>query len=289
MTVVFNTPKVSHRLRHWQLGRAHLICSGGFGGLHLGSTQRLAWHHGAELVTVGVQSQGSSFRAQNGHTQHTPPGDLAVLEYTVPFEAGVSDSPVRGIIVIPAADLGLPSDVIRRAARMLPSSPVHSLLREHLARLSRDADKITRLGGAAMVGRATIELVRALVSSAGRDPGGGDTWDQTLETRLITYIEQHLKDPDLRAEELARVHGISVRQLYKLWASRETSLSRLIIHKRLEGARADLGAVENGHPTIEAVARRWGFINTTHFSRRFREVYSMSPREWQQAPQKRER
>jgi AraC-like DNA-binding protein len=231
------TEEVSRRLRHWQLGRARLICPGS----------------------------------------------------ALPFRAGMSDPSIRGIVVIPAADLGLPSDVIQRATRRLPSSPVYGLLREHVARLFRHADEISQLGGAAMVGRATIELVRALVSSAGRDPGGGDTWDQTLETRLITYIEQHLKDPDLRAEELARVHGISVRQLYKLWASRETSLSRLIIHKRLEGARADLGAVENGHPTIEAVARRWGFINTTHFSRRFREVYSMSPREWQQAPQKRER
>ena len=56
--------KVSYRLSHWQLGRAHLICSGGFGGLHLGFTQRLARQHGAELVTVGFQMQGSGIHAQ---------------------------------------------------------------------------------------------------------------------------------------------------------------------------------------------------------------------------------
>ena len=165
---------------------------------------------------------------------------------------------------------------------MLASSPVHGLLWEHLAQLSRDADKITRRGSAAMVGGATIELVRALLSSVGRDPGGSDTWDQTLETRLVTYIDQHLTDPDLCAEELARVHEISVRQLYKLWSRHETSLSQWIIHKRLEGARADLCAVGNNQVTIAAVARRWRFINATHFSRRFREVYGMSPREWRQ-------
>jgi AraC-like DNA-binding protein len=306
MTVVFDTAKlprfqcapeqVSHRLKDWQFGRVHLIRSGGFGGPHLGFTQRLALQHGAELVTVGFQLRGSGFRAQNGHTQHKAPGGLAVPEYTLPFEVGVSQSSGSGIIVIAAADLGLPPDVIRRAAPMLTSSPVYSLLWEHLARLSRDADKIIQRGNAAMVGRATIELVRALVSSAGRDPGGNDTGDQTLETRLVTYIEQHLTDPDLRAEELARVHEISVRQLYKLWSRHEVSLSQWIIHQRLEGARAELSAAGN-LATIAAVARRWGFINVTHFSRRFREVYGMSPREWRQVhaawprprPKKRER
>jgi AraC-like DNA-binding protein len=274
--------EVRYRLKDWQLGRAHLIRSGGFGGLHLGFTQRLARQHGAELVTVGFQLQGSGFHTQNGHTQHKAPGGMAVLEYTLPFEAGVSESSSSGIIVIPAADLALPSDMIRRAAPMLATSPVHSLLWQHLARLSRDADRITQRGDAAMVGRATIELVRALVSSAGRDPGGNDTWNQTLETRLVTYIEQHLTDPCLRAEQLAREHDISVRQLYKLWSRHETSLSQWIIHKRLEGARAELSAADNDDATIGAVARRWGFINMTHFSRRFREVHGMSPREWRQ-------
>jgi AraC-like DNA-binding protein len=229
--------EISRRLRHWRLGRAHLICP------------------------------GSALR----------------------FGADVGGASIRAIIVIPVADLSLPSDVIRRATRTLPSSPVYDLLRQHVARLFRDADKITQPGTAAMVGRATIELVRALVSSAGRDPGGGDTWDQTLETRLVAYIEQHLKDSDLRAEELARVHGISVRQLYKLWSSHETSLSQWIIRQRLEGARADLSAGDNGHATIAVVAHRWGFVNATHFSRRFREVYGISPREWQRVPEKRER
>ena len=35
--------------------------------------------------------------------------------------------------------------------------------------------------------------------------------------------------------------------------------------------------------TITAVAHKWGFTDTTLFSRRFREAYGMSPREWRQA------
>jgi AraC-like DNA-binding protein len=34
--------------------------------------------------------------------------------------------------------------------------------------------------------------------------------------------------------------------------------------------------------TIAAVARRWGFADATHFARRFRDAYGLSPREWRQ-------
>jgi AraC-like DNA-binding protein len=259
------------------------LSAGGFGGPHLSRSARLVRQHPAELVVVGFQLEGSGFHAQNGYIQQEAPGDLSVLDFTVPFEAGLSASAYAGSIVIPAADLGLPSDVIRRAARRITSSPVSRLVRDHLVRLSRDADGITDPGAAAMVGTATTELVRALIASAGRDDLSSDgEWHRTLETRLAAYIDQHLKDRDLCAEELARVHHISVRQLFKLWARRDVSLSQWIIQQRLEGAHADIAAVGNSRMTVATVAHRWGFTDTTHFSRRFREAYSMSPREWRQ-------
>lgn len=275
--------KVSYRVEFWQLGRARLVCSSGFGGMHLVRTPRLVRQQSPELVAVGFQLRGSGFHTQDGHTQNKPPGGLSVLDFTLPFECGLSESAVAGNLIIPADDLGLPPDVIRLAQRGLPSSPVYDLVRGHITQLVRDADKITEPRDAAMVGRAVIELTRALVVSARRDDlGGNDLWNQTLEARLATYVEQHLKDPDLSAEELARVHHISKRQVYKLWSRREVSLSQWIIRERLEGARADLAAVGHSRMTIAAVAHKWGFTDTTFFSRRFREAYGMSPREWRQ-------
>ena len=60
-------------------------------------------------------------------------------------------------------------------------------------------------------------------------------------SRLTTYLEHHLTDPGLSAEELARVHHVSVRQLSKLWSANDLSLSQWIIGERLEGARHQLG------------------------------------------------
>ena len=275
--------EVSYRVEFWQLGRARLICSSGFGGMRLVRSPRVARQNVLEFVAVGFQLRGSGFHVQDGHIQNKAPGGLSVLDFTLPFECGMSDSGVAGNLIIPAGDLGLPPEVIHQAQRLLPSSPVYDLVSDHIARLVRRADEIPDPAAAAMIGRAAIELTRALVVSAGRaDLGGNDSWHQTLETRLVTYVEQHLKDPGLCADELARVHHVSKRQIYKLWSRREVSLSQWIIHERLEGARADLSAAGISRMTIAAVAHKWGFTETTFFSRRFREAYGMSPREWRQ-------
>jgi AraC-like DNA-binding protein len=285
MNVRFQCPpvEISYRLQRWQLGRAQVIRAGGFGGLQLQRDPPLVRQHAPELVTVGFQLEGSGFHTQNGHTNHLHPGDLSVLDFTLPFETGLSESAVTGTVIVPADDLGLSANVIRRAAGQLAASPAYDLVRGHLVRLSREADKITEPRQAATVGRATTELLRALLAgAAGDDPRATDTWHQTLQTQLVTYIGQHLTDPGLCAEQLARVHHISVRQVYKLWSGNQLSLTQWIISERLDGARRDLEGPASNRMTISAIAHRWGFADTTHFSRRFREAYRMSPREWRQ-------
>jgi AraC-like DNA-binding protein len=275
--------KVSYLMEYWQLGEAEVIRASGFGSLHLARTPRHVRQHASPLVVFSFQLRGSGVQTQNDRTCDTAPGDLSVLDFSRPFSVGLSETASTGAVIVPTEDLDLPADVIQRAASVLPGSPVYGLLRDHLVRLSRDAGKIADPRHAAMTGRATIELARALIASAGQDDlRGNDAWHETLRTRLTVYLEHHLTDPGLCASELARAHHISVRQLYKVWAQGELSLSQWIIRERLEGARRDLSSAAGSGLTIAALARRWGFASTTHFSRRFREAYGASPREWRQ-------
>lgn len=98
-----------------------------------------------------------------------------------------------------------------------------------------------------------------------------------------SYISQHLADPDLGAERIARAMFISVRQVYKLWETEPRPLGQWILERRLDAARHELTSQRGRSQTIAAIARRWGFADSTHFSRRFRQAYGMSPREWRHA------
>ena len=131
-----------------------------------------------------------------------------------------------------------------------------------------------------MIGPATADLVRAaLISAVDEEPVRGDR-DQNLITVVKGYITQHLADPGLGAERIAQAMFISVRQVYKLWENEPGPLGQWIVERRLEAARRELTSPRGRNQTIAAIARRWGFADSTHFSRRFRQAYGMSPREW---------
>ena len=94
-----------------------------------------------------------------------------------------------------------------------------------------------------MVGHVTIELVRALITTAVPDgPGTGEVLVDLLPLRVKRYIEDHLADPGLDAGQIVAAHHISVRHLYGIWTSHELTLAQWIIHQRLERARTQLAS-----------------------------------------------
>jgi len=96
--------------------------------------------------------------------------------------------------------------------------------------------------------------------------------------RIEDFIRRHLEDPDLDPTAIAAAHNISLRHLYGVFANRHETPSEWIMLLRLEAARAELSS---GTSNISATGQRWGFKTPSHFSRRFKAAYGMTPREWQ--------
>jgi AraC-like DNA-binding protein len=105
---------------------------------------------------------------------------------------------------------------------------------------------------------------------------------ETLVSRVLAFVRLRLADPDLTPEHIARAHNVSVRQLYKVCAASGLSLEQWIIDQRLEAARADLASSTGRRRSIAATSRAAGFQDPSHFSRRFRDAYGMTPGDWQQ-------
>ncbi|MER7537624.1 helix-turn-helix domain-containing protein [Streptomyces sp. NPDC097704] len=122
-----------------------------------------------------------------------------------------------------------------------------------------------------------MELLEADTTDAADDPSGAG--NETL-ARIHAHIEEHLMDPDLSPESIARAHHISVRYLQKLFQNDGSTVSQWVRQRRLESCRFELGR-STRRITMAAMAHRWGFSSPSHFSRTFRGAYGMSPSAWQ--------
>ena len=272
---------VHSRMHFWSFGHVSLFTTDST-PFRLVRTARHLRMEAPPVVALSIHPVGRGRFTQLGHDQHMRRGDLMLNDLTAPYSWWSVSGGSRAV-QIPYDRLALPVDVVRRAIDRLPGSPVHDLLVGHLERLAASADALAADPGAAAVGTATIELVRALVvSAAGDDRHLRSVRADSLVTRVREYVVQRLADPDLSPATIAAAHNVSVRQLYKACAEAGMSLEQSIIDQRLETARTQLAAAGGLRRSIAATARACGFQDPSHFSRRFRQAYGMTPREWQQ-------
>jgi AraC-like DNA-binding protein len=259
---------------------AMTVCSIDSNATVVQRTRRLAGDDLEPSIFLGLQHSGSSLVVQNGREAVLRPGDLVVYDSTTPYTLVDDDGIRQHFFRVPIAGLALPHNTIKAvsATVLSPGHPVSDLAAAYLERLAA-RPALFDAPGADAVAQPSIELIRAVISTHldVRQPLH-DSLHATLQLRILEYARAHLGDLDLNAAQVAAEHHISVRHLYKVLADGGITLGDWIRVQRLEGCRHQLGAP--GSATVETVARRWGFVNMSSFSRMFREEYGMSPRQW---------
>jgi AraC-like DNA-binding protein len=273
--------RLQARMHLWLYGGANLFTAD-VSGFRLTRTPKHVRMEAPAVVAIAVQPHGLGRFSQFGRDQLVSADDLMLSDLTAPYAFSWTGTGGSRAFQVPHDQLALPVDVVRRASGRLPASPLYALVRAHLHRLARSTERMASDRGATSLGAATTELVRALLVSAADDERlTAPVMADTLVTRALAYVGQHLTDPDLTPERIARVHNVSVRQLYKAFAGAGRSLEQHIIDQRLELARTELASPSGRRRPVAATARACGFRDPSHFSRRFRAAYGLTPRDWQ--------
>jgi AraC-like DNA-binding protein len=273
---------VASRVEVWNFGVASIFRASTI-GIEMVRTAKQALTHPSPDLALAVHEDGLGMLDQCGEQRLIRAGDLHITDLNAPYDFRYAGMAASRCLYVPLGDLGLPAEVIRDAGSRLHTSPVYALMVNHVIELTRRADELSSGPGATSLGIVSVELARALLASAAHDTRyRRDALAATLLTQIRAYIREHISDPDLTPEVIATAHNISVRYLYKLCSAADFSLHRWITSQRLHGARDELGGVAGREHSIAMVARRWGFTNPTHFGRRFREAFGVSPRDWRQ-------
>jgi hypothetical protein len=155
---------VHARLEAGALGAVSTFTYAG-SGLRMVQTRRQA-RSAPEVVAVAVQGRRPGGLAQHQHQRLVQPGELFLVDHTSAYDYRWHGDGGAVSINVPLDALGLPVELVRRAGHQLAASPLRDLVTDHVQRVNGDATRLAADAGAPALGRATLELVRALVLTA---------------------------------------------------------------------------------------------------------------------------
>ncbi|GGS31519.1 hypothetical protein GCM10010269_82520 [Streptomyces humidus] len=274
----------SGTIRTAQLGRLQAVTVDGDCLTALRTRRLVAQGSEHDYVVVKLLDRGVARLEQDGREALLGPGDIFVYDMARPVRLNLPQAFRTKSLVLPRDILGLSeSDMAQVTATPLGTgTSLGDLLSPFLAGLVDGAGTYPPRTSELMA-RNVVDLLGVLADEVlGRSHTDTSTGNRALLLRIQAFIDRHLADPDLTPRAIARAHHISLRYLHKLFESENVTVGRWIQRRRLEECRRDLTRHGSGS-TIAAVAHRWGFTNATHFSRVFRTVHGMSPREWRES------
>ena len=239
--------------------------------------------HDPETLLVATAVRGRCLIEQAGRQSVFSPGDFSSWDSSRPFRATHFDPFELLLLTMPRVLLGVRADAIRRqtAGRVPSDSPLGSVLGLLTRRIWQAFATEGPPANQVDLADAVIALVRAVHTA---DPMSTDSIQALSGTTFMenvkAYIDEHLGDPSLGLESVARAHYVSTRYVQKLFAADGVPVSEWIRNRRLEACRRDLVDPACARETIAEIAGRWALSNPAHFSRIFRETFGCTPSEF---------
>lgn len=173
--------------------------------------------------------------------------------------------------------LGGPVPEPSTLARGLTKSRLTPYLLAQIQRLTQEAPKLTPFERAAMLD-GTLELAKAVLRGSLHPARAFADGETALYYSACTHIDAHLGKPDLSAAEIAAALGCSRAHLYRVFARHGTTVAARLRESRLRQARRLL----EGAPqlSIELIAWRCGYADSSSFGKAFKRRFGASPYDW---------
>jgi AraC-like DNA-binding protein len=284
MPVIMQTrPDYRGRLALQGLGEAITLSRTNSGGsLRTTRTPRLAARSsGGHLLRFCVHVAGRGHVRQHERFAELASGSGVLYEAASPWEL-FSPGESQCMNLQFSRDL-LPlrtAEITEACARSVdPASPAMQMLSGYLGRLFGAADELTA-GQRLDAGRAAIELLAMVLRDVTPSVPAGDGPDEVLLETMRVYAREHLADPRLRVEELARRHHVSVRYVYSLFARIGTTPGAYLREQRLIAAQMMLSDPRWAWLGTSDIAAAVGFVNLRTFERAFQRQYGTTPAGW---------
>jgi AraC-like DNA-binding protein len=232
----------------------------------------------APTIRFLLQEEGSATVKQAGRANDIHAGQWCALRTDIAFSVEAPDHSRQLVITVPCALLPPPQksvdwwrqprSFLRGPAQILHASALASVMAgSSLSDADRDQIGHQLAALAEMTVRAD-ELEPAMDVREGR------------RRAILDYVDRNLADPDLGIGSIAHAFGISSRTIHKLFEGEAQTAARLIWDRRLERCREEIADPAMASRSITEIAHLWGFSDSQHFSRAFKQRFGMTPRDY---------
>jgi AraC-like DNA-binding protein len=231
-------------------------------------------HYLVQLYPVGGYAGDAE-----GRTVHVRPGDLSILDMSRTLHTRAKTFQNLSLVV--------PRSVLEPLVRnpdglhglVLPGqAALGHLLATYLRTIYGAAGSFSPEDGA-RISDATAGLVAACFGPAAE---AHETTTIAKRAALIVtikrHIDNHLAEPSLTVDNIAGEFGLSRATLSRMFEPLG-GLAAFIRSRRMLRCFSEITSPAHAHRSIADIAYSWGFNNETAFSRTFRRMFDMSPRE----------
>lgn len=233
----------------------------------------------SQCLKIIAPYEGEAWVEQRDRVALAKPGNWVIYDMAHEYAVSNPGAVDHLVIMLPASFLRgteLPLDEL--VARPIGESGIGAVACQTMFSIYAELPHMPPRSRTA-AGETVAQLVRlALLESFGRQTRPAR--HITMQERIRGYVLRNMNDPTLSLDSIATALRCSKRLLHDCFKGTGQTIGAYIQAQRIEACARDLRDLSLRNLSITEIALSRGFVNTTHFSKVFKDHMGASPRAW---------
>lgn len=228
---------------------------------------------GVDALAIQYRLSGEETANSFDHGRLFFGGDVRILDLSQPFSSTNLFYDNIGILVSKKDLMDRLPELGSFHGVTLPNTPITDLLKSHMVSVMGAVPKISQ-AHAEKISRLTLEMLSfTLTASSTSSALESESMNSPILRAVQLYISQHLGDPTLSPDKIARNVGVSRAKLFRVCKLYGTPME-MVRYKRLRRAMELLKSESS--EGVANVAYTVGYENRGSFSRAFKNEFGFT-------------